>query len=322
MIVSVIIPVFNSKATIVRALEALSKQDYTSDFEVIVVDDGSKDNTADLVRTFSNIRYVYQENAGPAAARNHGARLASGEFLCFTDSDCIAHPNWISQLIKSFSDPTIGVVCGSYGIANPESLLARGIHREIIFRHTHLMPDYPKAFGSYNFCVRKDVFLGVGGFSESYRQASGEDNDLSYKIIASGNRIYFNRQALVDHRHTENMLHYLREQFRHGFWRVALYARHPGMAKGDDYTFWKDILEVPWAMLCAAGIFLSALGVGVSKEVACGIGFGFLIFEIFFGFWILKELINGIFYGTIMFLRAFARTLGLSTGIFYFLTKK
>ena len=170
--VSVIIPAYNASATIGRALEALSLQKCFQPFEVIVVDDGSNDDTAGIVRAFPSVRYLRQDNAGPASARNLGAGSAQGEFLAFTDSDCVPHEDWISQLMAGFSRPQVGVVAGSYGIANPESRLARCICTEILWRHTNLMPDFPNAFGSYNFCVKKNVFEAVGGFNIVYRSAS------------------------------------------------------------------------------------------------------------------------------------------------------
>lgn len=314
MTASVIIPAYNASATIARALNALARQDFRGPFEVIVVDDGSTDDTPAIVKNFPSVLYARQGNAGPAAARNHGARLAKGQYLCFTDSDCVPHPDWISCLLQGFSSPEIGVVSGSYGIANPTSPLARGIHAEIVFRHKYLLPDFPKAFGSYNFCARTDVFGQVGGFHAGYRQASGEDNDLSYKILKAGYRIYFQRKALVDHHHTDKLGKYLKEQFRHGFWRVKMYADHPGMARGDDYTFWKDMLEVPWAFACVLGMVFSGAAYVLSVS--------FFIFEMFFAWRMVRGFFDAIFFTFVMFLRAFARAAGLSTGIIYFLAQR
>ncbi len=318
MTVSVIVPAYNAASTLPRVLDALTKQDYKNAIEIIVVDDGSTDDTPRVIAQFPQVMYIHQTNAGPAAARNHGAQLASGDFLCFTDSDCIPHIDWISLLIKGFSAANIGVVCGSYGIANPQHILARGIHAEIIFRHSFLMPNYPKAFGSYNFCVRKQVFEKVGGFNTIYRQASGEDNDLSYRIIKAGFRIFFMRSALVDHYHTIKLVKYLNEQFRHGYWRASMYFEHPDMMKGDDYTFWKDILEVPWAGLCLLALLLSCLNVVSFKSVLYFLFLLFFIFEIVAAQRMLQKIFEAIYFGFVMYLRAFARTFGLSTGIFNF----
>lgn len=323
MTVSVVIPAYNAAATIGAALKALSIQDYPHPIEIIVVDDGSSDATADVVARYSSVRYVRQENAGPAAARNHGARISTGEFICFTDSDCVPHANWVSGLLSGFSSPDIAVTAGSYGIANPGSLLASGIHAEILFRHAVLMPEFPRAFGSYNFCIRRSMFEQVGGFQETYRRASGEDNDLSYKVVKAGGRIHFlGQRVVVDHFHTSAPGRYLNEQFRHGYWRVKMYADHPEMIAGDDYTFWKDMIEVIWAAAVCAGALLLLCGIAVTPRMLALVVCGFLLFEIIFGCVMIRKIISGIFFGYVMFLRAFFRTFGLSTGIYYFLSQK
>ena len=319
---SVIIPAYNAAGTIAKTLEALTRQDYKGPFEVIVVDDGSTDDTPAAVKHFPNVKYVRQDNAGPAAARNHGARLAAGQHLCFTDSDCVPHADWLTLLLNGFHRLDITVVAGSYGIANPQSRLARGIHREILFRHTHLLPQFPKVFGSYNFCVKKEMFERVGGFETTYRQASGEDNDLSYKILAAGGRIYFEPKALVDHHHTTALVKYWREQFRHGFWRAKMYAEHPRMARGDDYTFWKDMIEVPWACAGLMALALSVFKISFLKAIIYFLWLPFLVFEIGFAFKIGLDFFDAIFFGFVMLVRSLVRTFGLSTGILHFGAKK
>lgn len=322
--VSVIIPAYNAAATIGKTLQALSRQNYPQPFEVIVVDDGSSDNTADIVRSFAAVRYVRQDNSGPALARNHGARLAQGEYLAFTDSDCVPHEDWISLLMAGFGQERIGVVAGSYGIANPENWLARCVYAEILWRHNHVMPDFPSAFGSYNFCIRKKVFEEVGGFDASYRRASGEDNDLSYKAIRTGQRIYFQRKALVDHYHPVRVTRYLKEQFQHGFWRAAIYRDHPGMMRGDGYTYWKDILEMPLGLCCLCLAVLSFVPglAGAAGRCFIFILICFVSFEILCAFFMVHAFFEGILYGLVLFLRSLARLSGFSTGILSFLPKK
>ncbi len=313
--VSVIIPAYNASATIGKALEALSRQNCFQPFEVIVVDDGSNDGTADIVCSFASVKYVCQDNAGPAAARNHGARLARGEYLAFTDSDCVPQEDWISLLMAGFGQLQVGVVAGSYGISNPEKWLARCINKEILWRHTHLMPDHPNSFGSYNFCVKKNIFEAVGGFNTSYRWASGEDNDLSYKIIRSGQLIYFQRKALVGHHHPTRVVKYLQEQFRHGFWRVKMYRDHPGMMRGDGYTFWKDIVEMPLAAVFLVGAVLSAFHYVRWVDLGRFWLLPFIAFEIICALIMVRCFLEGILLGFIFLFRSFARMLGLSTGI-------
>ncbi len=309
--VSVIIPAYNAEATIGGAIGAVLAQSYAGPVELIVVDDGSTDATRGIVCSFPDVRYFFQENMGPASARNRGAREAVGDVLFFTDSDCRPEANWLAKMSEGFNGPLVGAVAGSYGIANQEKALARVIHAEIRFRHLKLMPEYPRAFGSYNFAISAGLFRQLGGFNVSYRRASGEDNDLSYRVLRSGSKIRFIKDACVAHYHQHLAGHYLREQFRHGFWRARLYRDHISMAAGDDYTFWKDVAEVPLAVAHVACFWW--------PPVFVGLFFGFFLFEILAGFWMIGFSGDGLFGGLVMWLRAFVRSAGLLSGGVYLL---
>jgi len=319
--ISVVIPAYNSAKTITEAIKGVFTQTITEEMELIIVDDGSTDATAQIIKSFPKVKYFYQGNAGPAAARNRGARESKGDIIFFTDSDCVPHNDWIEGIRRYFSDPKIAVVSGTYDLVEGSNLLAKCIHQEIIFRHQRRMPEYPKSFGSYNFCIRKKVFDQVGGFDTRYRTASGEDNDLSYKILSAGHRIYFARDARVKHHHPSDVKKYLREQFNHGFWRVKMYRDHPQMMKGDDYTFWKDIAEPPLVL----GVILSGILApffGTANLVFIVLIFMVLIVEIIYGFLYTRSFFSAIFWAAIMLLRAWARTLGFLFGLPHFFLKK
>ena len=316
--ISVIIPAYNASKTIRANIQAILDQTH-SPYEIIIVDDGSIDNTAAIIQSFSNVKYIYQDNAGPATARNTGAKAATGDVLFFTDSDCVPNQDWLAKAISGFEESGVGVVCGSYDIANADSILARGIHAEILYRHHHLMPERPKAFGSYNFGVKKNVFFEVGGFSEQYAQASGEDNDLSYKIRKAGYDIYFQKAALVKHHHPTKVMRYLKEQFRHGYWRAKMYGDHPEYMQGDDYTFWKDMWEIP----LSAGVLLGVVAVLFGAPIFYALIFSLLLYliEVYYSFVTRISFFDAIFYSYVLFFRAFARMLGFSTGVLYFFCK-
>jgi len=244
---SIVIPAYNAERLIARVLNACLAQDLTAD--VIVVDDGSSDRTSEIVRRYP-VQYVYQANQGPAQARNTGWRMARGDIICFTDSDCVPAPDWVSRLVERHVSPQIAGVGGTYDIANPGNLLATCVQEEIVQRHLG-MPEYVDFLGSFNVAYRRDVLEEVGGFDTSYQSASGEDNDLAYRVARRGYRLVFTRDAKVSHYHPENLWRYLRQQFWHGYWRMKLYREHPRMARGDVYGGILDFLRPPLALATA-----------------------------------------------------------------------
>lgn len=322
--ISIIIPAYNAERTIAQTIRAALCQDTDLPVEVIVVDDGSTDKTAKIIQSFPSVIYLRQENAGPAAARNTGWRHSRGEIVFFTDSDCVPHPDWVRKMLPHFSDPAVGAVMGSYRLASPSKLLPIFIQAEIVYRHTHRLPRYPKVFGSYNVALRRSVLDETGGYAVGYRWASGEDNDLSYRLLRAGHKIYFEPQARVAHYHTNQLFRYLREQFRHGFWRVRMYRDHPAMMSGDDYTFWKDSVEVGLCLLILAGSLLliicgffapAAPLFRRAGVLALGCSCALVLLEMIFSFRFLRDLRLAGYGVAVMTLRSFARTAGFLAGI-------
>jgi len=293
---SVIIPAYNAAATLAECLEACQRQTHP-DFEIIVADDGSTDTTPEIAQRLG-VRYVRQENRGPAAARNMGARRASGEVLVFTDSDCVPETDWLEKLLSGFTDASVVGVGGSYGIRNDSSLLARIIHEEIVLRH-HRFRDRVDYLGSFNVAYRREAFEAAEGFDESFAQASGEDNDLAYRLHDNGGTLRFVAAARVAHYHPTRLLPYLRTQMRHGFWRMRLYAKHPRRSGGDDYAGLGELLGPPAVLLLAAGLVTLPL-VGRAEFAAALALFAALYLLITAGL-----------------TRAIARRLGIATGLTY-----
>jgi len=312
--VSVVIPAYNAASTIGACLDALARQDYAGEIETVVVDDGSTDTTAQIVSSFSRVMLVRQTNAGPAAARNAGFARSGGVIVFFTDADCRPRADWISRMMRAFEDSAAGAAAGSYGIVNDRSLLARCIHAEILYRHHHLMGQWITVFGSYNVAFRREVFLQAGGFNEAYRHASGEDNDLSYRLSEAAVRICFVKEALVDHVHPQRVGRYLFEQFRHGVWRARLYRDHPEQIRGDGYTFFKDVLEVPLSLVLLGSLLWGLCG---WPWFALSMVLAMLMMECFFARCFgLRGIKPIVFYGVVMMARAVARTSGLLWGVF------
>jgi glycosyltransferase involved in cell wall biosynthesis len=321
-LISVVIPAFNAEATISEVVEAVRGQDLTEELEVIIVDDGSTDQTAVRAQQAGAV-VVRQGNQGPAEARNTGWRSAHGETVLFTDSDCRPHRDWARKLLAGFANPEVAAVAGSYGIWNPQSWLARHIHAEIMKRHA-AMPSSIRAFGSYNVAIRKEVLERLDGFDDNYPRASGEDNDLSYRILEAGFTIAFRREALVDHLHQESIFRYLKEQARHGYYRILLYRTHPKMVTGDDYTRIKDIVEPPLALILLVLVPLALIMDGSLSLLALGLALAYCLLQVID---LMEKGWHGAgsqrwLYAGVTFFRGFARGLGMLAGLLRFGLKK
>ncbi|MGB7065375.1 MAG: glycosyltransferase [Syntrophobacteria bacterium] len=323
MKVSVVIPAYNAARTIGEAVaHSLSQTKGSLQVELIVVDDGSTDDTAAVAES-AGATVIRQRNAGPAAARNRGWESATGTFICFTDSDCIPTAGWLENLLDGFTDSQVGAVAGSYEVANPSSWLARWVQQEVMERHKR-MPSFIRAFGSYNVAIPRHVLQATGGFDPVYRRASGEDNDLSYRIIKKGWRIAFRPQAKVAHFHPEKLWRYFMEQYRHGFWRAKLYKAHPDMTGGDDYTRVRDRIE-PILVLGILGFALLAV-LGITRLMWPLFFLLVLYFSIHLSWpvswWLGEGKADALPYGGVTFLRGFTRTFGLAVGFLRFGLKK
>lgn len=323
MKVSVVIPAYNAQQTIGAAVaQSLAQAREGLEVEVIVVDDGSTDHTAEMAR-MAGALVIRQQNVGPASARNRGWQSATGLVICFMDSDCIPAKNWLASLLEGFKDGKIGAVAGSYDIANRRSWLARWVHQEIIQRHDR-MPSFIRAFGSYNVAIPNYVLEATGGFDCSYRRASGEDNDLSYRILKEGWLIAFRPQAKVAHYHPERLWRYLKEQYRHGFWRAKLYKDHPEMTAGDDYTRFRDGVE-PILVLGSLGL-AALVGLGLAVFILPWVGilafYAFIQLSWPVRWWLNEGKVEALPYAGVTFLRGIARTLGLCVGMVRFGLKR
>lgn len=256
--ISIVIPAHNASRTLAQCLAACKAQSYTPK-EIIVVDDGSTDDTFAIAKSLG-VKCLTQERKGPASARNAGANLTDAEMIAFTDSDCIPSQDWLEKLVASVKDG-VGLLGGTYGIANPGSLLARMIHEEIRIRHENY-PEEVDFAGSYNMLCRKSVFDFLGGFDESFSDASAEDNDFAYRVVEAGWKIHYVPDAVVYHYHPEKLSRYLRAQFRHGFWRVRLYQKHPRkVPTGDKYAGIWDLISPPLTLSFLVILFVSLIAV-------------------------------------------------------------
>ena len=233
-IISVIIPVYNGRDHLACCLTALTQQSVPLD-EIIVVDDGSKDQYDSIVRGYPII-LLRQPHRGPAAARNLGARSARGDIILFTDVDCEPTPNWVAEMIQPFSDSLVMGVKGSYKTRQTESV-ARLMQIEFEERYDRLESREQIDFvDTYSAAFRSGALHQIGDFDEALPYANNEDVDLSFRMARAGYKLVFNRHAVVFHQHINNWMRYIRLKFTRGYWRTIIYRLHPAKAVSDSYT--------------------------------------------------------------------------------------
>ena len=234
-LVSVIIPVKNASRTIGKCLESLMDLDYPS-FEVIVVDDYSEDETVQVIRGFGNhVRLIAETAAtGPSRARNAAARIAQGQFLAFTDGDCVVDRQWLRQLIKGFETDRVAAVGGAQAVPSDENAFGRkvafflqraGVVTEYVRRPSKKL-RFVRHNASCNAVYRKDIFLALGGFLPGLWP--GEDVELDHRLIRKGYRILSNPQAVVYHYRPNDMRQFLRMMWRYG-WAQGILVRRSGL---------------------------------------------------------------------------------------------
>jgi mycofactocin glycosyltransferase len=234
-LVSIVIPVFNRAAQIEACLRSLQALDYPSDkIEIIVVDDASWDHSAAVARRFG-VRLIVQPcNRGQSAARNSGAAMARGDIIAFLDSDCVARPEWLRELVPYFQDRRVAVVGGFVDTYYHEKRIDR---YEQVCSALNMGPDAAIGRGSNavfyvptcNMLISRKVYQQAAGFDESLRV--GEDVDLCWRLMAAGHRLLYIPKGRVLHKHRSRLWPALLRRFDYGTSEAMLYSRFPGVVK-------------------------------------------------------------------------------------------
>ncbi|WP_307812942.1 glycosyltransferase [Micromonospora coerulea] len=196
--VSVIVPAYNEQAGIVATVRSLVANDHR-DIEVIVVDDGSTDGTADLVDSLGldGVRVIRKPNGGKAAALNTGLLYASHDIIVTVDADTVFEPDAIRRLIEPFTDPRIGAVAGNVKVANRRRLLGQWQHIEYVigfnldrrfYEMLGCIPTVPGAIGAF----RRRALVSAGGMSGD---TLAEDTDITMAILRAGWRVVYQDRA-------------------------------------------------------------------------------------------------------------------------------
>ena len=261
--VSVVVCAYNADDTLEDCLSSLDKLTYP-DFELILVNDGSKDRTGEIARAHPRVRVIDTPNAGLSAARNVGLAEATGDIVAYTDADTRVDRDWLTFLVQPFLTSDVVGSGGPNVVPADDPPMAQCIARAP-GGPTHVLLDdrIAEHVPGCNMAFRREALLAIGGFNPTYLRA-GDDVDVCWRLQGRGGKIGFASSALVWHHHRTSVKAYWRQQVGYGEGETWLMAHHPDKFL-DGRMLWHGRIYSPlpflrslWGTKINAGVWGTA----------------------------------------------------------------
>jgi len=248
IIFSVVIPVLNRESDIGECIESLLNQNFpSSKFEVIIVDNGSTDDTLKVIKHYP-VKCVLEKKKGPGAARNAGIRYARGEYLAFMDSDCVAEASWLNAFGRFVEKREVWLAGGLTIGYSPGSALQRFLAGEegpVKIKYNLHRKNF---VSSHNMIIKKELFNEIEGFKEEF--IAGEDLDICWRAEKKTKKTGICDKAVVRHKYKKGINQLIRQRYTWGYYTGLLNERHP-----DKYSR----IEIFLLFMKTAAIFLFIL---------------------------------------------------------------
>ncbi|MDJ0784231.1 MAG: mycofactocin biosynthesis glycosyltransferase MftF [Desulfosarcinaceae bacterium] len=259
--VSVIVPVRNRPAEIAACLRSLNALDYPKDkLQIIAVDDASEDETPETIAKFTNVSLLRMQRHRQASfCRNRAAEIARGDILAFIDSDCMADPAWLRELVPAFRDRSLGALGGLVDAANENNGLDRyeKVKSALKIGGWFKRSDQAERFfylPTCNFLVRRSVFLRLGGLREYLHV--GEDVDFCWRLQDAGHEMEYRPIGRVAHKHRNRLGAFCSRRFDYGTSEPLLQRLHSARVK-TLYLPWSE--SIFWLMFTLSVVLKSGL---------------------------------------------------------------
>lgn len=238
--VSVIVCTYNGGRTLEQCLQSLQKLDYP-DYEIIVVDDGSTDDTVDILELFPDIEKIRQPNRGLSAARNAGLHAATGSIVAYTDSDCFVDRDWLTLLVHQLEQSGASAVGGPN--LTPDDGWLSSCVAACPGQPTHVLENDQVAehIPGCNMAFRRNLLLDIQGFDFQFQKA-GDDVDICWRLQQAGHWITFAPGAFVWHHRRHTPRAYLRQQAGYGEAEALLRFKHPDRFTDRGDSKWNGVM--------------------------------------------------------------------------------
>jgi GT2 family glycosyltransferase len=250
---SIIIPTYNRPRQLHECLKSIERLEFSKKrFEVIVVDDGGKKPLRKLIRSFDShfsAKLIQQSNAGPAAARNSGAAHARGDFVVFTDDDCLTVPNWLSKLEKCFNENPNNIIGGRTinALDNNSFAATSQLIIDAAYQYHNADVENARFFASNNMAVPAALFRSIGGFDARFW--TSEDREFCDRWLWRGYRMTYAPEIVIYHVNPLSLQTYFRQHFNYGrgAFRFHLFRtkRHGLPMSLESKAFYVNLLIYP-----------------------------------------------------------------------------
>jgi glycosyltransferase involved in cell wall biosynthesis len=239
--VSVIICAYNAERTMRACLESLRHIAYPN-YEVVIVDDGSRDRTAEIAAEFPEFRLIRQPNKGLAVARNVGLHAARGALIAYTDSDCVVDPHWVSMMVRTMQEGRFDG-CGGPNYAPHEAGRTQGCVAASPGAPSHVLvaDDRAEHLAGCNMMFTKLALEKVGAFDPRFRTA-GDDVDICWRLLDAGFRLGYSPAAFVWHFRRNTIKAYYGQQKGYGRAEAMLFELYPERFNGLGQIKWRGTI--------------------------------------------------------------------------------
>lgn len=248
---SIVVPAYNEEGHIERCLGSLKSQDYPGKIEIIVVDDGSRDQTVTIAQQHK-VKVLQQLRSGPGAARNRGVEEASYEIIGFLDADDAVDSQWLKECLPHLKEPDVATVgCLEYPLNRSQFAELAWLEK---YHKLLALPERPNHIGSSGCLYKKTVFLELGGFNTTLLAA--EDMDLCNRVREKGYDLVFIKKRLLRVLYPDNLAQYFCDQARKGGYVVLFYWQTKGSrAEGGNYTGLLDYVQPLFPFIFLVSLF-------------------------------------------------------------------